>query len=118
MCGYNHWVYTEGKSSYGVFQVIGLEETAAQGNETQDGIEIKWIFTGSGQNESSANVKILNMAGELIRTIVTNIENCIVTWDLRNSSGNKCSTGVYIAVIEASGKRVLGREKLRAVSTL
>jgi len=44
-------------------------------------------------------IKIYNVAGELVKTLVDNNGDNAIQWDARNSDGRKCGSGVYIAVI-------------------
>jgi hypothetical protein len=48
----------------------------------------------------SANIRIFNLAGILVRTIVKNNSEQFQQWDLRNEDGFPVSAGMYIAHIE------------------
>lgn len=72
-------------------------------NGSGEGIEIRWDFEDCVPKAGYANVLIVNMAGEHVRTIVKRLETGKAMWDLKNSRGELCTSGVYIAVIEAKG---------------
>ena len=43
------------------------------------------------------------MAGERVRTLTARLETGKAMWDMRSSSGNPCSAGVFVAIVEAQG---------------
>jgi hypothetical protein len=47
-----------------------------------------------------ATIRIYNLAGILVRTIVKNDKNQTITWDLQNVSGFPVASGMYIAYID------------------
>jgi hypothetical protein len=47
-----------------------------------------------------ATIRIYNLAGILVRTIVKNDKNQTITWDLQNMSGFPVASGMYIAYID------------------
>ena len=100
---YNHWIYKEGTSSYGVFQLIGLEAAPKPDNGPEDVIEINLDTEKIRKKNGCVNVVILNKAGEQVRTIGASLKTGKATWDLRNNTGDMCPMGVYVAVIEARG---------------
>lgn len=104
MCRYNHWVYTEGTSSYGVFQLIGLESSFSPDNGDDEGIDIKLNFGAPAKKFGNNKIAILDMAGAHIRTIDISAKTGKARWDMCNMTGELCSPGVYIVVSEARGK--------------
>ena len=61
-----------------------------------DKITFENIVTGT-------TIKIFNISGELISSLRENDEDGILIWNLKNKSGNKGSSGVYIFQIEYAG---------------
>ena len=57
----------------------------------------------------TATIRIINLAGELVKTINHNNTTGYERWDLRNEVGLPVSSGMYIAFIEVpnAGNRTL-----------
>ena len=56
----------------------------------------------------SANIKIYNVAGELIRTLDYSTGNSKATWDGKNDSGSLVASGIYIIHIKSdSGSKTI-----------
>jgi len=53
--------------------------------------------------DKEATVRIFNLAGQLVKTLIKNSESNELIWDLRNESNLKISSGMYIAHIEVPG---------------
>jgi len=53
--------------------------------------------------DKEATVRIFNLAGQLVKTLTKNSDTNELTWDLRNESRLKISSGMYIAHIEVPG---------------
>jgi hypothetical protein len=53
--------------------------------------------------DKEATIRIFNLAGQLVKTLRKNSESSELTWDLRNESNLKISSGMYIAHIEVPG---------------
>lgn len=53
--------------------------------------------------DKEATVRIFNLAGQLVKTLTKDSETNELTWDLRNESRLKISSGMYIAHIEVPG---------------
>jgi len=109
MCMYNYWFYKEGNRSFGVFQLIGLELSAARDDGTEDGVEIRWA--NERKRTGLANIEILKISGEHIRSIPANLEKESAIWNLRDKDGKMCSSGVYITIVEAQRKEGKKRNK-------
>lgn len=101
-------------SSYILASTSNLEAKKVFGfpNPSKDGtpIRIRAIFS---RPIASGNIKIYNIAGELVKPDDITSSNIVISaskdyewvyeyiWDLRNSSGNDISPGVYVYVVEA-----------------
>ena len=80
-----YWAYSQYETSY-------------------DAARLKFIHL-----DRQATIRIFNLAGQLIRTIVKNDDTNETYWDLRNESGLKVASGMYIAHIEVPnvGQKVI-----------
>lgn len=63
---------------------------------------VKFIITGQAVNNGGrVAVRIYNIAGELVRTLIERgLASSDIEWDLRNGSGDMVSGGVYIGLFE------------------
>lgn len=50
-----------------------------------------------------ATIRIFNLAGQLVNQLEKNDNNSFITWNLKNFSGLKIASGIYIAYIEVPG---------------
>ncbi len=80
-----YWAYSQYETSY-------------------DAARLKFIHL-----DRQATIRIFNLAGQLIKTIVKNDDTNETYWDLRNESGLKVASGMYIAHIEVPnvGQKVI-----------
>jgi hypothetical protein len=70
---------------------------------TGPGIEIRWDFAGGAPKPGFADIVIVNMSGEHIKTLSVRLETGKAMWDLRGSGGSLCAAGVYVAIVQARG---------------
>ena len=63
---------------------------------TGPGIELRWDSGLTGE----VTVNIYNLNGEVVRVMHEKLESTSAMWDIRTSSGNLVSNGIYIAVLQ------------------
>ena len=83
--------------SNGIISDIKIYPNPAIVSDATAGATIKWLTGESGQ----ADIKIYNMAGEMVRGISTSIGAGMsgIIWDLKSSGGDEVSSGLYVVVI-------------------
>ncbi len=72
-------------------------------------ITMKWENLNSG----NVDIKIYNLAGELIRKLHTTLESGKAEWDLKTSTGQMVVSGLYIIVVE--GKKITGEREIKSI---
>jgi flagellar hook assembly protein FlgD len=82
-------------------------------NLARKDIRIIWSERKAGE----VKVMIYNMAGDLVRVIREDMDRGEIGWDMKTSTGQSVSTGVYVGIVEgidkATGK--MQREKKKIV---
>ncbi len=58
------------------------------------------IFTWQPSANGAIKIKIYNIAGELVRTLVGDLGAASINWDLKSVGGQTVSSGTYICVVE------------------
>jgi hypothetical protein len=64
-----------------------------------DTVTIFASFSGNPP-DSTGKIKIYDLAGELLKTL--SLVNGMTNWDLKNQSGNKVGTGLYLVVFDGN----------------
>jgi len=75
-------------------------------NKRGSTIRIEWTNIEKGE----VNIKIYNIAGELIKKISGKKEKGSVSWNITTPEGKKVTSGIYLVIIE--GKDTQGRVKI------
>jgi flagellar hook assembly protein FlgD len=70
------------------------------GGSPSDIMTFAWFASAPG----AITVRIYNIAGEMVRQISGDLSLQTLTWDLRVVSGEYASTGLYVAVFDASAR--------------
>jgi flagellar hook assembly protein FlgD len=73
-------------------------------NSPAAGITINWTFQTTGET-GEVLIRIYNVAGEIVREMKSKLENMSVTWDLRTSSMEHVSRGIYVIVMEGKNEQ-------------
>ncbi len=60
------------------------------------------VFTWQPSANGVIKIKIYNIAGELVRTLVGDLGAASINWDLKSVGGQTVSSGTYICVVEGA----------------
>jgi flagellar hook assembly protein FlgD len=77
-------------------------------------------FTWQPSADGTIKIKIYNIAGELVRTLVGDLGAAAINWDLKGVGGQSVSSGTYICVVEGvdnNGNKKTKIVKIAAIVT-
>ena len=100
-------IINPGKSFLGEISIIPNPVDRKENNN----IQIRWDFGMKPWNynpdyafEGETNIKIYNIAGELIWKRISQLQTGYIEWDTKTTNGNLTTRGIYICVIDAMNK--------------
>ena len=92
-------------------------------NEYGGGIDIRWDFglgawseDPAGGVDGAVTIRILNVAGEMVRIMTGSLHQGDMLWDTKAAGGAEVSNGVYIVIVDGRSRTGYSERKIQKLA--